>query len=738
VIKESALAGPSAGTSGNASAGTPRATGDIYVIAGDWVVDENWFLVRHHSDTSKHTGDAHYRRLESREQGPSDDKPEYDKILNLCGAGFIARVLYKHAVCDGRREYSLRAIGRWQGGDTTYLSHLVHSGDNEGCEAGRLGYRLVQPALTHPAPAGITLQTLDEESPTIRAIRLYHRRKDGWHIVNRVDWEPPADGTVTLKRIARSPHVRAVVLDDLQKGTVTDEFVKALHAAYPNAWWYVRAKERAPSWLEIIRDSIALFVIGPEVAFQSSPFERWHEDGSITAEAMEVLESVGDVPNVLLLSEHREVLGKFEGESVSGSVILGGRSSVPATAINQIGWADAFMAGLVHEMAPKYGPRKAMQGTLGTRKGGPVVPQMIHTALGIADQNEGASGVPGPRGSHTGRVEAYKAADWEDHKSAWNAARRRLGLIESDGRQSQLHVWRGASQLKDYIACIEDKRRILDDIGGHLRSFSRGLNPRSLGILVQADPGTGKSHLARCLAKAFDFDMLSCDISQMVHREEIFNFFDLIATRQAQGARKVLVFVDEINASIEGNPAYGAFLSPLEGNRYARRGHEFTLQPCVWFFTGTKISHTNPEDKGSDFMSRMTLMVKIDYQSLSTAESQAADDRVEHENRVRKAARLEQVYFGATMINQYFPDVLRVERGVLKRFHDMEPEQAPFRVIRQMATSLRNVKHGTVHLENLADFNGRATEAERKLVQLVFQPQKTEILPAEPPADDSR
>jgi bifunctional ADP-heptose synthase (sugar kinase/adenylyltransferase) len=70
------------------------------LIVGDWVVDENWFLVRHHSDISSHTGLVHYRLA-------------YDKtdiVFSLGGAGNVARVLYQLRY-EKNENYQLMGLG---------------------------------------------------------------------------------------------------------------------------------------------------------------------------------------------------------------------------------------------------------------------------------------------------------------------------------------------------------------------------------------------------------------------------------------------------------------------------------------------------------------------------------------------------------------------------------------------------------------------------------------------------
>lgn len=723
-----------------------------YVVAGDWVVDENWFLVRHYSETSKHTGREHFRLASQR----------FDKILDLCGVGHVARVLHHLAGLSKPREFHILALGNWDAADRQMLTHLVHSeggsdsdSEREKCRAGVPMFRLEPDRCKLPVE-GITLHAL-RSGPTIRAIRLYQLAKDDWELLYRVDWEPeptepdpatlPANDRRRRRDALREPEpdddVPVLVIDDMEKGAIDEHVIKRLLDLYPNADWFVRAKELPPAWLELIpKARRRLFVIGPEIAPHRSPFERWHEQGSVTAEGIRVLNIVA-ARNVVLLSDRRELIGKFEIEHTTVDEsefdyerldfrVISGKSEVPPTAIAQVGWADAVMAGLVHAMTRSTGNA--------ARRGRAHVVRSADIAAALRAADDPERGARPPGAAHLGsspdptivRTEGWT---WKREQDVWIQATHGFGLIGPEPvgdapDRRELHVWRASARLRGYIACIPEKLNILDAIGGSLRAFSRGSVARPVGVLVQSDPGTGKTHLARCLADAFGFTLLNCDIAQMVHREELFDFFDRVGTQQASDPdTPVLAFVDEINATIEGSPVYGAFLSPLESGVYARRGRLFTLKPCVWLFTGTKVASIGVEEKLSDFRSRMTLIEKIDYQSLLSLYPEGLPDGRVRREAITSAARLEQVYLSAAMINNYFPDVTKIDLRLIERFHSLDPASSPFREIRQTVVSLRNVKHGKVEMNNLPESSplrtADAREPAKHLINLAFKPATT-------------
>src|SRR5438552_10458178 len=124
------------------------------IIAGDWVVDEYWYLVRQHSEISSHTGFVHYR---------SSAKPD-ERILDLCSAGHIARVLFTLRSNPGPN-YRIWGIGDWNHNDTEHLQHLIHAHEVDECQAPRANFSLGWRLCDHP-PADIRLLPLHNNRQT--------------------------------------------------------------------------------------------------------------------------------------------------------------------------------------------------------------------------------------------------------------------------------------------------------------------------------------------------------------------------------------------------------------------------------------------------------------------------------------------------------------------------------------------------------------------------------------------
>jgi hypothetical protein len=635
------------------------------LIVGDWVVDEYWFLVRHHSDISSHTGFFHYRLSTQRN----------DTVSDLCSAGHVARVLYQLR-SEGSDVYKLFGLGAWHQTDTELIRHLVHARTKKDCAAAAATYRLT-PDYCDDVSKDIELVTLQPESSTNRAIRQYHQEDGELKQINRVDWElerseQGASVEWSKLQLPKPNQVSGIVIHDLAKGVITEGLITKLRKQYPKAAWYVRSKSINPTWLKQIEGSLELLVIGPEVAALLNPWDTWLAHDRITIQALDIIKTLPG-KNVVLLSDRREVIGKLN----AAKNCMTARSMVKPTPITQLGWPSAFFAALVHRMHDKNSGLND---------------EDVITAMDWADKYGGvpvtqggkADGIPPPRPNvHIG--------PWRKEATDWKQAMENCGIIKEKNGELRLDVWRGSTYLPGYVACIKQKREIITRIGKNLRAFNQGdTQVRSMSIMLQADPGAGKTFLAKSLAGAFGYSFLRYDVTQMIGRDELLDLFDTLATMQANEKKNILVFVDEINALVDRGHLYGAFLAPLEDSVYVRRGKIFSLKPCVWVFAGTRLDDEDLEagEKLSDFKSRVTMIEKIDYTSLN---SDGTDTKL-----LTDQARLEQVYLGATMIGKHFSDVKEVSKEILEWFHRQDPSKEPARKIRKHVASLRNVQYGKI------------------------------------------
>lgn len=660
------------------------------LIIGDWVVDEYWFLVKHHSDISSHTGFSHYRLA---------NRPD-EFLTDLCGAGYIARILFQEFQNTNRNIYGL---GVWNNNDTRLMKHLIHCRIDDACKTNFVGKSMIND-LCNKTP-NVKLFTLQPNGTTTKVVRTYHQLAKGIEQINRIDWAPENESEVDINYVRSlqlpSPKkVDSIVAYDLKKDGINDEVVQFLVERYPDADWYIRTKDKEAGWINSVQ-KIKLSFLGPEVTSLLNPWGTWLVNGRAKKIALNNLDKmVGE--NAVLVSGNREVILKTD----QGKVVI--TKSLTNNDNIQLGWSSALFAKIIFNMVT--GSSEVGQNKL------------IEDCVEFADKQEIVTIPKVFMQSSQGQVVVKKAIeyDFQAEYDNWKASETldNIGCI-SIGDTGRLDVWRASSYLPGYVSCIKEKNEILCRVGSQLNSFRKGIHQtRSLSIMLQADPGSGKTHLAKTLADAFNFSFFRFDVTQMIHRDEIIDLFDSIATRQAYTPAKILVFVDEINACLAGHNVFSSFLAPLEEGFYSRRGRQFVLKPCAWLFAGTKIETNDREvgEKLSDFESRMTLIEKLDYESLGkNYETDSPDSQ-----RIEKQAKLEQIYLGAIMIKNFFPDVRAVSKEVLRQFKTLNPANQPARKIRWLAESLRNVQHGVVTRNNCTQWGEKDWSNETDMIKLIF------------------
>ncbi len=569
--------------------------GNGILVVGDWVVDEYWFLNRHQSELSSHTGYLHYRIA-------TNDK---DTIYDLCGAGHVARVLY--SIRENKSIYKLYGIGKWNSNDDILIKHLIHSREESSCNAADGSVKITKKYSDRAPTIGIT--TLDPNSPTIRVIRQYKQEGKNLEQINRVDWEPPnvPNKGINLqdyKKLPDANEITSIVIQDLKKGVIDDDLISRLFQKYPNALWYVRSKEFNPSWISIIKEKLELILFGPEIAALENPWDSWLVNGKISHQALEILDNSLS-KNTVLLTDKREMI--FVSEKTPKCIASISKKKI--TELSQLGWPSAIFSALIYSLITENIPNTDDD-----------IKEYFSKILVLADKH---GGIKIPESIKFTEDESDPPLviieDLKEQRAIKKQAISGTGIIKSGKGELRMDVWRGSSNLESYVTCIKEKQKIINRIGKYLRGFEKNQSPkRSLSIMLQADPGAGKTFLARSLAKEFNFAFLQCDVTQLINRESLYDVFDKASSMQAASKEKLLIFVDEINASLQNGRVFGSFLTPLEDGYYTRKGNNFALKPCVWIFAGTNIDNDvlDSGEKLSDFKSRVTRIEKLDYLSL--------------------------------------------------------------------------------------------------------------------------
>jgi hypothetical protein len=279
-----------------------------------------------------------------------------------------------------------------------------------------------------------------------------------------------------------------------------------------------------------------------------------------------------------------------------------------------------------------------------------------------------------------------KPATWEAEWKAWTEATATHGIISSENNK-KIELWRGMTAVNGYICFEPQKRKSLSRLAAEIREISRRPMETHQAVQLLAEPGSGKSHLVKCLAKAAELRMLSFNISQLNRREDIMSCFDTIVTAQAaEQSQPLLVFFDEINAKIAGQNVYDAFLSPLEESLYIRGGLKFHIKACLWVFAGTVEKDGKEADKYVDFKSRLTLGIV----------------------QLGRMAAIEKAYLGAQLVRARFSDVRRVSQDALDQFAAVPGD---VRELRTLVNKLHDVQNSQVSKANFP--NGTAEPNEQ-------------------------
>jgi len=249
----------------------------------------------------------------------------------------------------------------------------------------------------------------------------------------------------------------------------------------------------------------------------------------------------------------------------------------------------------------------------------------------------------------------------EDPKQMLEEELNGYGILRSPDRTClQIDTGRGCLEIAGYVCRQPSKRQIVARVRDQISPFRPREVSRSLGGIIIAGPGTGKSNFVRQLAIQCRMEYLPFNITTMIRREEVLSCFDQIVTTQSRlSSRALLVFFDEINSEIENHHVYDMFLTPLEDNYFVRNGVKFSIKPCVWVFAGTRLpgqgrresDRNRDNSKASDFMSRIESLGIIDLTDGALPENPG--DRISY----IKYQQLERVYLGVALARQLHPDL---------------------------------------------------------------------------------
>ena len=704
------------------------------LVIGDWFIDENWMLSPQEFYHSTASGLRHYLARQDH-----IDK----RMVTLCGAAMVVSVFRSLQAGDKLpRAARFHGIGIWNPVDQPVLKCTM-------CPL-RHKQKLLTPytirsLMKIPTDSScpydpssqcshVTLELAnlgpeydetksDAEPPHVSTNRIV-RCFEGYgssepNLLYRFDWILPAppspDYRPLLALITDDPadRISAIVIEDHGYGVVTPSLVKILARCLETKGqsppWYVRTKIDDAEWLHCLpADVVDLFVIDFKTASHRKGERRWwigREPGRAAIELLQEFHFKGppatsaDAPvnprarNVAVLMDENVVLA-MDSQSEISIHDRGG----PRQPIN-IGRTTAFFSLLTAQRLRDLGGNQSFQ-------------QQCHLALQCAyEWSRSASSAWNRQDEHFGGEIAKAMApldtspprDWPICKYAetvelWSKSQRDLGIVTAVRgglAQPVLQLWRAEGTLRGYLCVGDEKRRKIDQLVSEVARFAGGRKEgRPLGALLIGAPGWGKSFLGKCLARHVDLEFLEFSFAQMSDTRDLVDCLSVIASVQSRSSRHVMVFMDELNAEIEGHSAMGLLLAPLWDGLFMREGKTHSLKPATWIFASTEGTESlRARNKGEDFVSRLNGPV-VDLDGRGT------DRRLDRGRPPDDPIRTEQVYMMVTLLMNQWGPIGRIEKRVLELFRDMDPVSG-CRSMEFFAQSFEGIRRGEVHANNV-------------------------------------
>ncbi|MCP4695544.1 MAG: AAA family ATPase [Gammaproteobacteria bacterium] len=611
-------------------------------------------------------------------------------------------------------------------------NNLFNLGDSLKDKEGKYGTTKIIRVYQHTGNKIDLIQRIDWELPY---------PVNGWFSKSENSNKLPAEGSNLSKYLEEhKKEFKAVVIKDMCKGVISKELIQWLVGKPDEKGkldekipWFISTKAWRPNWLEELKDVDVRLLIIPQVAAQHAVREgdlsRWiTRSKHVSKEALEKIDYFYDLLNVferlvvVTLPEGSSVLArdkwhenqkkdkdKKDKDKKDGIMQTDLElAKIPVVLPMASVFFPALVANLLEEKNMDF--KKLLRDSLCFTK-----KWMLYEILRMknpetwspkGEKDEKGDIIPSPRlelddakGAQNKEVVCgtWQTFPWESTKKDWDSAVTSYGIIgekkngEKNEENMRLELWRAMTDVEGYICCVKSKRKVIQKLVKELEGFNANGRRQHKSYMLIASPGSGKTFLIDCLAKSLGLRPLSFNITQMLSKSDILDCFDTIVTTQAQDRKEsLLVFFDEINATLQGQHVYDTFLAPLEEGVYVRAGKTFHIDPCIWFFAGTEgPAEGNDKDKSAkadDFESRLSLAPL----KLTKSRSEEGDE-----------ARLENVYLGVSLLRSIFPDVRKVSQKVLRTFHSLRPE-LEIRELKHFVKSFVDIQYGKVLGRNVS------------------------------------
>ena len=617
-----------------------------------------------------------------------------------------------------------------------------------------------------------------EEVSTNRVIRVFEGTSRGRpHQLYRLDWERPVPENLSYDELRRDIEQRrdrlmAVIIEDHANRVVTPTLIRKVIQALKDKkvdlkklLWFIRTKSDNPTWMKELADeqiSPELVVTDFKVADQKKGARRWWHGETLGCSALELLgELTGDVYYMHCVERHdRGFPAKSAAVYLDDNTVFAKeddtcyllpRPAGPRQPIN-MERTTIFNAALIAQRLTEYLEEKKRaadpgekrpEGKFGhecwiarqcaykwTRNASEFWrTENLHLYGEYQDAINSAFRAPERREFVRTEIpvftKSYKLM-WNE----WNASFTNLGVVEvrKDDEQIDrvLQLWRGEGALANYVCAGGPKRDRINHLVGSIGHFLQDKNPKlPYSCLLISAPGWGKSYLASCLAKQFDMDCAAYSLAEMSDTRDVIECLADVASIQARSDKKTLVFIDEINAKIEGNYAMSLLLSPLWGGTFVKDGKNHRLQPCVWVFASTARQYKlEGFDKGSDFISRLNgPIIELDSMKaeargtrfrrilVSANRAQrtirAIGIRPAYTRAVRNRSQLgtQQVYLMVSLLRSHWGPIGRIQYPVLKLFSEVKPKNG-VRSLEIFSARFKEIQRGEIRKTNVPTFGG--------------------------------
>ena len=771
------------------------------IVIGDWYIDESWHVSRQKIYHSSHTGDIHYQSRHSTVTEP---------IVSLCGAAALLEVLRTYFNNNDDCSYKFIGVGSWNHNDDDLIRCVLCNKYREKMlltpftlaslkEIEKLkGTNSNNVNCPYPNKSkycdydidliNLVNQGKSNEVSTNRIIRCYEGfGGEGLRLLYRFDWILPITNNLlnvgNLDLAAIPQNITAIVIEDHGLGVINDECVgKLIEKACGEGGteWYIRTKIDNPPWMKKLKDKgikPRLIVSDSQLAIYKKGDRLWRYGKWLSRAALELLgEMTGDK-----IYRHQGEIKPDSPEAQCAAVLLDdntvfAKDNNDCFAINKppgpkqlinIGRTTIFYAALIAQVLQERDKKKSKFGT----QCGQALDCAYEWSKGVSDLW---------KKSETFFYRNYtKALNKLNEKSSivadkseflydklwalWNESSIDLGIVnvgDNGNKKRVLQLWRGEGTVPGYICVGGKKRDAINQLVSSIAAFKRDavferdkVPSHPLSCLLISSPGWGKSFLANCLAKHFDMEYLEFSIAQMATSRDLLDSLTRIASVQNRVQKMTLVFIDEVNAEIEGNSVMSLLLSPIWDKMITVEGINYRLKPGVWVFASTypvKVpqDQTNKREdiisltKGSDFVSRLngpiidldllggeytTKAISSVRNKLNTMVGMDIDEykRIYTEdsynqflNDTKAVLKTEQVYLMVSLLSEQWGPIRRVQECVLQLFHDILPVNG-LRSLKFFASSFKDVKGGEVVVSNVPEVEDR-----EELRRHVILPQK--------------